>query len=307
LDWRRFHISRAHASGFFMSNASLVQAGVCFCTKRKSPMNTTKIDVRELSFESQGARLFAIEQGDGSPIVFLHGGLADHRASTLRLAPLAHSHRLITPDVRGAGRSKFSAELSWDLLADDVAALLGHLGLQRAVIGGISAGSAIALRFALRHPARVAALVLASPVYGGAERGLDEAPRRAMERMEESGRRTLSEGISALYPLLEALPPNVRDIALTMARGFDPASVAATTLFLASGAQPFDHLTELASIQAPVLIVPGSDPEHPAEVAELYAQWLPYARRAAPEVDLACALAAFLDDAGPGDSPHSRD
>jgi 3-oxoadipate enol-lactonase len=268
-------------------------------------MNAAKTDVRMLSFECRAARLFVVEQGAGSPIVFLHGGLADHRASTLRLAPLARSHRLITPDVRGAGRSTFSDELSWDLLADDVAALLQHLRLERAVIGGISAGSAIALRFALRHPERVAALVLASPVYGGLERGLDEAPRRAMERMVAYGGRTLSEGIEALLPLFDALPPAVRDIALTMARGFDPASVATTIRFLASGAQPFEQLAELALIQAPVLIVPGSDPEHPAEIAELYAQWLPNVRLVAPDVDLARALTTFLDDAGLSQAPHS--
>jgi pimeloyl-ACP methyl ester carboxylesterase len=256
-------------------------------------MNPTTNVPRELWYESDGAQLFAIEQGDGSPIVFLHGGLADHRASRFRLASLS-SHRLITPDVRGAGRSIFSGELSWDLFADDVAALLRHLGLGRAVIGGVSAGSAIALRFALRYPELVTALVLVSPVYPGAKLGLGEAPRRGLERMADRGRRTLVEGIEALYPLFDGLPPPIRDIALTMARGFDPASVAATTRFLASGAEPFQCLAELAQFQAPALIVPGVDAEHPAEVAELYAQWLPNARLASANEDLANTIAGFL-------------
>jgi hypothetical protein len=57
-------------------------------------------------------------------------------------------------------------------------------------------------------------------------------------------------------------------------RGFDAASVAATTRFLASGAQPFATLQQLAAITVPVLLVPGTDPEHPAELAALYAQHL---------------------------------
>jgi hypothetical protein len=59
-----------------------------------------------------------------------------------------------------------------------------------------------------------------------------------------------------------------------MARGFDLPSVAATTRFLASGVQPIASASDLASIEPPVLLVPGADPQHPAEVAELYAQHL---------------------------------
>src|SRR6185503_12394779 len=70
----------------------------------------------------------------------------------------------------------------------------------------------------------------------------------------------------------ERLPPPIRDVAIEMMLGFDAASVATTTRFLASNAQPIDTVSELASIDAPVMIVPGIDPEHPAEVADLYAR-----------------------------------
>lgn len=59
-----------------------------------------------------------------------------------------------------------------------------------------------------------------------------------------------------------------------MVRGLDPASVAATTRFPASRVQPSESAHELASIEAPVLLVPGADPEHPAEIAEIYARHL---------------------------------
>jgi pimeloyl-ACP methyl ester carboxylesterase len=229
----------------------------------------------EIWFASAGTRLFAVESGEGLPIVFLHGGLADHRASLFRVRPLTTSYRVITPDLRGSGRSVHAGGLSWDQLADDVDALLSHLRLERVVVGGVSAGSAVALRFALRHPARVRALVLIAPPYLGSRRGLTGAQRTAFRTMDAHGSRAPAEGIDVLRPLYERLPPATRELALAMLSGFDAASVAATTRFLASGVQPFDEPEELASIEVPALLVPGADPEHPADVCELYAQHLP--------------------------------
>jgi len=261
-------------------------------------MSNTQGELREIWYESAGTRLFAVESGWGHPVVFLHGGLADHRASWFRMSELAATHRLITPDVRGAGRSIHGGMLSWDQLADDVVALLQHLGLEQAVVGGTSAGSGVALRLALRHPQRVQALLLVSPVFAGEEEGLMQASRVAMQRMAEAGERTRTEGIAAILPLFEGLPAAIREIALDMARGFDPASIATTTRFLASGEGPFERLAELASLTMPTLVVPGTDPEHPAEVAERYAKVIPRAVLAEPNVGLASAIEGFLRGAG---------
>ncbi len=94
--------------------------------------------------------------------------------------PLETSFRVITPDLRGAGKSVFGANLSWDVLADDVAALAAALGVARAVVCGVSFGAGCAVRVALRHPALVMRLVLLHPAYGGAELGLCAAQRAAM-------------------------------------------------------------------------------------------------------------------------------
>ncbi|MEO8552263.1 MAG: alpha/beta hydrolase, partial [Kofleriaceae bacterium] len=99
-----------------------------------------------------GDGLFASERGSGTPLVIFHGGLANHQSVGLWAAPLADQFRLITPDLRGSGRSHFPGPLSWELLADDAAALARHLGLERIVVGGISFGSGVAVATALRHP-----------------------------------------------------------------------------------------------------------------------------------------------------------
>jgi 3-oxoadipate enol-lactonase len=250
---------------------------------------------REVWFESAGARLFAVERGEGPVIVFMHGGLADHRAAVARVGSLPAQWRVITPDMRGSGRSIHSAELSWDVLADDVAALLDHLGVVRAVVGGVSAGSAVAVRFALRHPRRLLGAVLVSPAFAGADRGPTDAQRAAFCAMDAHAKRALTDGIDALRPLYERLPEPIRDRALEMMRSFDPPSVAATTRFLASGAQPFGAASELETIDAPVLLIPGTDPEHPPEICALYAQHLRHAVVAeAGAGDVTAPIDAFL-------------
>jgi hypothetical protein len=79
-----------------------------------------------------------------------------------------------------------------------------------------------------------------------------------------------------------------------MASSFEPASVAATTGFLASGAEPFERLSDLAAIAVPTLVVPGIDAEHPAELGELYARSIGGAMLATTP-DIGAAIAALLD------------
>lgn len=236
-------------------------------------METTEL--REVWFESEGTRLFAVESGDGPPVILLHGGLATHAAIRVFAGDLARRYRLITPDLRASGRSIYAGPLSFDLLADDVAALLRHIGAPRAVIGGISFGAACAVRAALRHPALTEALVVLHPAFGGADAGLTPAQHAAMRAMHDAGRRTLADGIGALLPLFDSLPPELRARARALAATYDPASVATTTAFLDSGAQPFARAEELAAITAPTLVVPGADPTHPPELAARYARHLP--------------------------------
>lgn len=266
---------------------------------RSEPSTPTHFP-RQLVFESRGTHLFAWELGEGHPFVFLHGGLADHRATLFRVGSLSSTLRLLAPDLRGSGRSVHAGPLDWDLLGDDVAALLDHLGLERAVVGGTSMGSGVALRFALRHPARLERLVLLSPVFPGGDLPLAPAAREAMAAMGEAGARIPTEGVDALRPLFGGLPSPLRELALEMLLGADPPSLASTTRLLASGVQPFESASRLASIEVPVLVVPGTDPQHPAEIASLYARHLPRPLLAeATSPHLLARIARFCEGTGP--------
>ena len=229
----------------------------------------------EIHFEHAGSSLFAVEAGEGAPIVLLHGGLSNHRGVRLWAAPLADRFRLVTPDLRGSGASHFAGELTWDLFADDVAALCARLGIARAIIGGVSFGGGVAIRTALRHPELVAGLVLLHPAFGGSELGMSPTQHAAMNAMDALGSRAPAEGVSVLYPLADTLPASLRERARASFSVYDPASVAASTKFMASAVQPFERNSELAAITVPALVVPGVDATHPVEVAEVYRAHLP--------------------------------
>jgi pimeloyl-ACP methyl ester carboxylesterase len=100
-------------------------------------------------------------RGPGLPLVLAHGFLMDSEMFAPQVEALAGEQRVITWDQRGHGRTESTPDpfSYWDS-ADDQRALLDHLGVQRAVVGGMSQGGFIGLRFALRYPERTAGLVL---------------------------------------------------------------------------------------------------------------------------------------------------
>ena len=99
--------------------------------------------------------------GAGLALVLSHGFLQDSSMFDAQVRQLRPRHRVITWDQRGHGSTVSTGEsiTYWDS-ADDLAALLDHLGVKRAVVGGMSQGGFISLRFALRYPDRTAGLVL---------------------------------------------------------------------------------------------------------------------------------------------------
>jgi pimeloyl-ACP methyl ester carboxylesterase len=249
----------------------------------------------EIWLDRDGANLYAVETGTGRLVILIHGGLAAHQAWLPVAGALRDRFRVITPDLRASGRSIFHGELTWDQLADDIAALARHVGAERAIIGGISFGAACAVRVALRHPALVDALVIMHPAYAGADIGLTPMQQTAMQAMDVVGQRTLVEGMQALLPLFDTLPPPVRERARAIAVMFDPESVVASTRFMVSGAQPFMSAADLAQLHVPTLLVPGTDPYHPIEVADVYRRNLPRCTvRSVEPPQFATAIADFI-------------
>ena len=126
--------------------------------------------------EVNGATLHYKEHGDGAPLILMHGGLSSSAQWEPLVPELAHRFRVITPDSRGHGRSTNpSGELSYALIADDVAALIAALGLRCPVVGGWSDGGQVTLELGARHPVAAGALIVGAAYPDFDAGGLREA------------------------------------------------------------------------------------------------------------------------------------
>lgn len=110
---------------------------------------------------TNGIETYYEEYGDGPPVLLLHGATADHRIWAEQARPLADDYRVVVYDVRGHGRTGGSEreDYSIDLFADDLAALVGALDLDRPAVCGLSMGGMIAQTYAARDPEALSALV----------------------------------------------------------------------------------------------------------------------------------------------------
>ena len=115
-------------------------------------MNTAQVNGISLAYTDTGGSL---------PVVVLsHGFLMDHTMFDAQVAALSSQFRVITWDERGFGNTKAVGDFSYWDSANDVLALMDHLGIESAVIGGMSQGGFLSLRVALTAPNRVRALIL---------------------------------------------------------------------------------------------------------------------------------------------------
>lgn len=112
------------------------------------------------TFNANGIELYYEEQGEGAPLILLHGLGANRAMFKREMEHWGASYRVIGLDSRGHGRSGKPAEFTLNDHIEDTVALLDHLGIQKAHVLGVSMGSYIAQGIALAHPDRVEKLVL---------------------------------------------------------------------------------------------------------------------------------------------------
>jgi pimeloyl-ACP methyl ester carboxylesterase len=110
-----------------------------------------------------GINLYYEIHGTGKPLVLLHGGLGAIEMFGPNLPALAKGRQVIGVDLQGHGRTAdIDRPIDTAFMADDVAALIKHLGLDRADVMGYSLGGGVALQTAIRHPDVVDRLILVS-------------------------------------------------------------------------------------------------------------------------------------------------
>jgi 3-oxoadipate enol-lactonase len=119
----------------------------------------------------KGVRLAFQQEGDGPPLLLLHGLGGSHDDWRKQVPVFARRYSVIAPDLRGFGDSERQEPFTVQQHARDVAGLLDALGIARAHVVGLSMGGAVAMELALSEPGRVAGLVLANTAPGFELRG----------------------------------------------------------------------------------------------------------------------------------------
>lgn len=220
--------------------------------------------------------------GEGRPLVLLHGLGAD-RSQVRTALPPPSGFRCITPDMPGHGETPLQVgdgEIGFDRFAALLRGVLDRLEIERAVIGGISMGAAIALRFALEAPERVAGLVLIRPSW------LDGPARPHLEIVERVGHwqerlpkdaEALLESDPEYSDLRKANPPAAASVRALLTRR--QAREGARVLGAMVADRPFARLDALGGLARHALVLANAgDPLHPVYIARALAGTLAQAR-----------------------------
>jgi pimeloyl-ACP methyl ester carboxylesterase len=251
---------------------------------------------RSFEVETRGQRLSGEEAGEGPAVVLLHGLTATRRYVVMGSRTLERSgYRTVAYDARGHGRSSPApapAAYTYAQLADDLEAVLDELGIERALLAGASMGAHTALRFALGHPERVAALGLVTPSFDPRVQadGEESAPppredtqaapltANAYNALAEGLRAGGVEGFVRAYDF-SAVPAEWRATVETVMRQrlslHEHPEAVADAMEVVPRSRPFEDLEELERIAVPTIVVASRDevdPGHPLAVAEEYAQ-----------------------------------
>ncbi len=261
---------------------------------------------RDASFTYRGRRIAYREYGAGPRVLVLtHGLLMDGRMySKIAPAIAARGHRVITVDMLGHGASDQPHEMtaySMPQFGRDVIALLDHLGLHEAVIGGTSLGANIALEVAVVAPARARALVLEMPVLENA------LPAAAAAFVPLALALRISHRMMGIVAAITRRIPRTHylvDLMIDFVRRDPVASLSVLDgLIFGRVAPPIDDRRALT--HATLVIGHPSDPIHPFSDADRIARELAYARlvtassilewRTRPK-RLTDELVAFLDE-----------
>ena len=208
-------------------------------------MATATINGIELYYESHGP-----SEGDPPAIVFLHGAAGNHISWWQQLPHFRDRYRCITIDHRGFGRSEDTTGEGGTRFVDDLEALLGELGVERTALVAQSMGGRTALGFAVRHPERVTALVMADTW------GFFDWPELAEERerlRSTSGASTAPLEQRALGSTFQQQHPQLRFLYEQIA-GLNPPRPQ--QLLQPEGAPTRD---EVAALTVPVLFIVGSE------------------------------------------------
>jgi pimeloyl-ACP methyl ester carboxylesterase len=232
------------------------------------------------TFDHDGIQFHYLDTGAGLPFFFQHGLGADV-SQPFSLCEPPPGIRLIGFDARTHGQTRPvgpPGKVGLATFADDLRALRDHLGIARAVVGGISMGAAITLNFALQHPEQVIGLVQSRPAWLDAPnpwnvRMFSLISRLLRDHGRESARQLFQQTPDYL-DTLERWP----DVAASLVGQFDQPDVEASAFKFERiiTDAPCRDRRVCSAIRVPTLVLANRrDPIHPYEYGEILAALIP--------------------------------
>lgn len=230
------------------------------------------------------------EHGEGPPCLGVMGFALDQRFWAMHVHAVTKTHRFITFDNRGVGRSTGDPVTSIKEMADDAVRLLDKLGIEKVPVFGVSMGGAITQRIVLDHPDRVSALILAITFA---------RPIEFMRRQHEVGRFVIEHGGSEMLmeaSLVRMFTPRFfevgREVVDQMVKanmaGGPPSDVLLGQIDALDG---HDVLHELPRVSVPTLVIGAKmDQMVPGFASEEIAQAIPGAKLVMLETGHGCGV-----------------
>jgi pimeloyl-ACP methyl ester carboxylesterase len=203
-----------------------------------------------------GLKMYYEIHGSGEPLILLHGGVGSTATFNEILPSLSSTRQVIAVDLQAHGRTAdIDRPLRYEAMADDIAALIKYLGIEKADVMGYSLGGGVALRTAIQHPEKVRRLIVVSAVYKR-----DGWYPEILAAMAQSGPATAEQmKQTPMYTIYAGVAPKPADWPV---------------LFTKLGVllrQDYDWSPEVSAIKAPTLLVFGdADAVRPAHAVEFF-------------------------------------
>ncbi len=201
---------------------------------------TTEAKATGAYAEVNGINLYYESHGTGRPLILLHGGLGSGEMFEPILPTLSERHRVIVVDLQGHGRTAdIDRPIDIRLMADDIAALIDHVGLEKPDLVGYSLGGGVAFFTAVKYPQKVGKLVMAS---ANIRRDAIPAEMLAQQAQVSSAAVEFMKD-TPMYQLYQRVAPRPEDFGRLLDKIGESMS------------KDFDHSEEMRGLQVPTMLV----------------------------------------------------
>ena len=217
---------------------------------------TTEVKGAGAYADINGLNLYYETHGNGRPMILLHGGLGSGEMFGPILPALSENHRVIAPDLQGHGRTAdIDRPIDIGLMADDVAALIDHLGLEKPDVVGYSLGGGVALMTAVKYADKIRKAVIGS-VYLRPD-AVDPALRAQQGQVNAAAAEFMKD--TPMYQLYQRVAPRPEDFGRLLDK------IGATM------SQDYDYTDEFRSLSVPTLIAASdADQAPPSHYVEMF-------------------------------------